>query len=59
MGVPLLVPKGFLRIRGVFCAFPAHPNGGIVESNIWLTRKMKATLYDVPVPAINQHLKHI
>ena len=27
--------------------------------NIWLTQKMMATLYDVSVPAINQHLKRI
>lgn len=25
--------------------------------NIWLTQKMMAALYDVSVPAINQHLK--
>ena len=29
------------------------------DENIWLTQKMMATLYDVSVPAINQHLKHI
>ncbi|MDD4911855.1 MAG: virulence RhuM family protein [Sideroxydans sp.] len=29
------------------------------EENIWLTQKMMATLYDVTVPAINQHLKRI
>jgi hypothetical protein len=29
------------------------------DENIWLTQKMMATLYDVTVPAINQHLKHI
>ena len=29
------------------------------DENIWLTQKMMATLYDVPVPAINQHLKKI
>jgi hypothetical protein len=29
------------------------------EENIWLTQKMMATLYDVSVPAINQHLKKI
>lgn len=27
------------------------------DENIWLTQKMMATLYDVSVPAINQHLK--
>lgn len=27
--------------------------------NIWLTQKMMAVLYDVSVPAINQHLKRI
>ncbi len=29
------------------------------EENIWLTQKMMATLYDVSIPAINQHLKTI
>lgn len=29
------------------------------NENIWLTQKMMATLYDVSVPAINQHLKRI
>lgn len=29
------------------------------DKNIWLTQKMMATLYDVSVPAINQHLKRI
>ncbi len=29
------------------------------DENIWLTQKMMATLYDVTVPAVNQHLKHI
>jgi hypothetical protein len=29
------------------------------EENIWLTQKMMATLYDVSVSAINQHLKKI
>ncbi len=29
------------------------------DENIWLTQKMMATLYDVSVPAINQHLKII
>jgi hypothetical protein len=29
------------------------------NENIWLTQKMLATLYDVSVPAINQHLKKI
>jgi hypothetical protein len=27
------------------------------DENIWLTQKMMAALYDVSVPAINQHLK--
>ena len=26
------------------------------DENIWLTQKMMATVYDVSVPAINQHL---
>lgn len=29
------------------------------DENIWLTQKMLATLYDVSVPAINQHIKNI
>ena len=29
------------------------------DENIWLTQKMMAALYDVSVPAINQHLKRI
>lgn len=29
------------------------------DENVWLTQKMLATLYDVTVPAINQHLKRI
>ncbi|OGB58158.1 MAG: cell filamentation protein Fic [Burkholderiales bacterium RIFOXYD12_FULL_59_19] len=29
------------------------------NENIWLTQKMMATLYDVSVPAINQHLKRV
>jgi len=29
------------------------------DENIWLTQKMMASLYDVSVSAINQHLKTI
>ncbi len=29
------------------------------DENIWLTQKMMASLYDVSIPAINQHLKTI
>ena len=29
------------------------------DENIWLTQKMMASLYDVSIPAINQHLKRI
>lgn len=29
------------------------------NENIWLTQKMMATLYDISVAGINQHLKHI
>ena len=29
------------------------------DENIWLTQKMMATLYDVTVAAINQHLRKI
>ena len=31
----------------------------VEDENIWLTQKMMATLYDVTVPAISQHLKRI
>lgn len=27
------------------------------DENIWLTQKMIATLYDVSVPTINEHIK--
>jgi len=30
-----------------------------VPENIWLTQKLMATLYDVTVPAVSQHLKRI
>jgi hypothetical protein len=29
------------------------------DENVWLTQKMMAALYDVTVPAINQHLKRL
>ena len=29
------------------------------DENIWLTQKMMATLYNVTVSAVNQHLKRI
>ena len=29
------------------------------DENLWLTQKMMATLYDVSVPAISQHLERI
>ena len=29
------------------------------DENVWLTQKMRAALYDVSIPAINQHLKRI
>lgn len=29
------------------------------DENIWLTQKMMASLYDVSIPAINQHLKRV
>lgn len=29
------------------------------NENIWLTQKMMATLYDVSVAAINQHIKNL
>lgn len=29
------------------------------DENLWLTQKMMATLYDVSVPTISQHLKRI
>jgi hypothetical protein len=41
----------------------ASAQGGVEmryeDENIWLTQKLMATLYDVSVPAINQHLKRI
>ena len=32
---------------------------GYENENIWLTQKMMAVLYDVSVPAVNQHIKRI
>ena len=29
------------------------------DENIWLTQKMMATLYDVSLPTINEHIKKI
>ena len=29
------------------------------DENIWITQKMMAQLYDVTVPAINQHIKRV
>jgi hypothetical protein len=29
------------------------------DENIWLTQKMMAVLYDVTIPTINEHLRHI
>jgi hypothetical protein len=29
------------------------------DENIWLTQKMMATLYEVEIPTINEHLRHI
>ena len=29
------------------------------DENIWLTQKMMATLYDISVAAINQHIKKV
>jgi hypothetical protein len=29
------------------------------DENVWLTQKMMAALYDVSIPAINQHLKRL
>lgn len=47
----------------VYVAAGGDPAAGIEmryeDENIWLTQKMMATLYDVSVPAINQHLKRI
>lgn len=30
-----------------------------VDENIWLTQKMMATLYDVSIPTINEHIKKV
>ena len=29
------------------------------DENIWLTQKMMATLYDVSIPTINEHIKKV
>lgn len=29
------------------------------DENIWLTQRMMATLYDVGLPTINEHIKKI
>ena len=29
------------------------------DENIWLTQKMMATLYDVTIPTVNEHIKKI
>ena len=29
------------------------------DENVWLTQKMMAALYDVTIPAINQHIKTV
>jgi hypothetical protein len=46
-----------------FVAASGHSEIGVEmryeDENIWLTQKMMAALYDVSVPAINQHLKRI
>ena len=46
-----------------YVASTGDPQGSIEiryeDENIWLTQKMMATLYDVSVAAINQHLKKI
>lgn len=47
-----------------YITFVASTGEGGVETvyadeNVWLTQKMMATLYDVGVPAINEHLKNI
>lgn len=49
-----------------YLTFTAATGGGSTsvemryeDENLWLTQKMMATLYDVSVPAISQHLKRI
>jgi len=46
-----------------FCAATGSSDSSVEmryeDENLWLTQKMMATLYDVTVPAINQHLKRI
>lgn len=49
-----------------YLTFVAASGGGITsvemryeDENLWLTQKMMATIYDVTVPAISQHLKRI
>lgn len=38
---------------------PASVEMRYEDENIWLTQKLMATLYDISVPAINQHIKKI
>lgn len=46
-----------------FCAATGSSDSSVEmhyeDENLWLTQKMMAALYDVSVPAINQHLKRI
>ena len=41
----------------------ANGEGGVeaiyADENVWLTQKMMATLYNVTIPTINEHLKKI
>ena len=46
-----------------YVASTGDPQGSIEiryeDENIWLTQKMMATLYDVGLPTINEHIKKI
>ena len=65
--MPDHVPKHPIRSSAAeYLAFAATTGNGAEsmemhyeDENIWLTQKMMATLYDVSVSAINQHLKNI
>lgn len=60
-------PASFVRSSAAeYLTFVAATGGGSAtvdmryeDENVWLTQKMMATLYEVSVPAINQHLKRI
>ncbi len=53
-----------LTFANVIVLYPTGDSESSIEmryedENIWLTQRMMAVLYDVSIPAINQHLKKI